>query len=143
MEANWHHVAISVRDMDRAIRFYCGLLGFEVDWDMDHRGGDRLGAVVGLPDPDVRIAMLKGYGARIELFQYYRPEGEAPEAARQCDFGLTHFALTVRGIDDIYASLVSQGVEFNCPPQDLRPGVRATYMKDPENNTVELVQYDD
>ena len=143
MQANWHHIAISVRDMDRAIRFYCDLLGFELVWDMDHRGSESLGYVVGLPHPDVRIAMLKGYGGRIELFQYDHPAGEDTGPKRQCDFGLTHFALSVRGIDGIYEALISQGVAFNCPPQDLRPGVRATYLKDPDNNTVELVQYDE
>jgi len=65
-----------------------------------------------------------------------------PPPLRQCDFGLTHFALQVQGIHDIYQRLAAAGVRFNCPPQNLRPGVWATYLKDPEGNTVELVQYD-
>jgi catechol 2,3-dioxygenase-like lactoylglutathione lyase family enzyme len=61
---------------------------------------------------------------------------------RQCDFGLTRFALQVKGIHDICQRLAAAGVRFNCPPQNLRPGAWATYLKDPEGNTVELVQYD-
>jgi glyoxylase I family protein len=142
MDAAWHHVAISVREMEPALRFYRDLLGFTVDWDMDRRGGDGLSAVVDLPRASAHMVMLKGYGARIELFHYYQPQGSAAPPLRQCDFGLTHFALQVQGIQDIYRRLAAAGVRFNCPPQNLRPGVWAAYMKDPEGNTVELVQYD-
>jgi glyoxylase I family protein len=142
MDAAVHHVAISVADIDQALRFYRGLLGFELDWDMDHRGGEALAKVVGMPGADTRIVMLKGYGLRLELFRYYTPQGKRHEPQRQCDFGLTHLALQVSNIQKIYERLVKVGVRFNCPPQNLRPGVRATYMKDPEGVTVELVEYE-
>jgi glyoxylase I family protein len=141
MDAKLHHVAISVSDMDRAVAYYRDILGFEVDWDMDHRSGDALAKVVGLPGADMRIVMLKGYGFRVELFKYYAPEGKGTAAKRMCDFGYTHFALSVENIHGIYERLAEAGVQFNCPPQDLRPGVCGTYMKDTEGNTIELVEY--
>jgi glyoxylase I family protein len=141
MDAVFHHVAISVREMEPILRFYRDLLGFAVDWDMDHRTGEGFSKVVGLSEADAHMVMLKGFGMRIELFHYYHPKGtELPR--RQCGFGPTHFALQVRKIHDIYKKLVGVGVHFNCPPENLRPGVWAAYMKDPEGNTVELVQYD-
>ena len=136
-----HHVAISVRDIDRAVQFYTDVMGFEVDFDNDHRCGEPLGNVVGLKDVDVRIVMLKGYGLRVELFKYYNPAGRDLGPKRQCDFGLTHFAFSVKGIHSVYERLLNKGVEFNCPPQNLRPGVWATYFHDPEGNTMELVEY--
>ena len=142
MNAKFHHLAISVCDMDRMISFYTDVLGFEVDWDMDHRGGEKLGRVVGLPNPDAHIVMMKGYGARIELFKYHSPAGESHGNGRQCDFGFTHFALQVKNIHGLYDHLISAGARFNCPPQSLRPGVWATYMKDTEGNTIELVEYE-
>jgi catechol 2,3-dioxygenase-like lactoylglutathione lyase family enzyme len=39
MEASWHHVAISVRDMERTLGFYRDLLGFEVDWERERYSG--------------------------------------------------------------------------------------------------------
>jgi catechol 2,3-dioxygenase-like lactoylglutathione lyase family enzyme len=141
MGATLHHVAVSVKDVDRALRFYRDALGFEVEWDMDHRSGEPLSRVVGLPAADMRIVMLKGYGMHIELFKYYNPEGESNGQRRQCDVGLTHFALQVQDIHAVYERLVQAGVAFNCPPQNLRPGVWATYMKGPEGVTVEIVQY--
>ena len=142
MDATLHHVAISVADMNQALRFYRDLLGFDVDWDMDHRGGQALAKIVGMPGADTRIVMLKGYGLHLELFKYYTPEGKKCEPRRQCDFGLTHFALQVRNIQKIYDRLLKAGVRFNCPPQNVRPGVWATYLNDPEGVTVELVEYE-
>ena len=143
MEATWHHTAMAVQDMDRAKRFYCDLLGFEIDWERPNYSGEPFATVVGRPDAAAHVAMLKGYGARLELFTYHQPAGRVREAKRQCDFGLTHFALTVKGIHELYERLSAAGVQFNCPPQNLRPGVWATYLKDPEGVTIELVQYDE
>lgn len=142
MDATWHHVAISVQDLEQALEFYQDLLGFEVDWDMDHRCGATMSKVVDLPEADAHIVMLKGYGTRLELFKYYSPAGEVESPRRQCDLGFIHFALQVREIHQVYDHLMKAGVRFNCPPQELRPGVWATYMRDPEGNTIELIQYE-
>jgi glyoxylase I family protein len=142
MEATWHHVAISVRDLEGALAFYRDLLGFEVDWDRDHYKGEMLSNIVGLPGADAHVVMLMGYGTRLELFQYYTPAGQGVEPKRQCDFGLTHFALTVKNIHSIYDRLCKAGVHFNCPPQSPRAGVWATYLKDPEGVTIEFVEYE-
>jgi catechol 2,3-dioxygenase-like lactoylglutathione lyase family enzyme len=142
MEGMWHHVALSVRDMEGVLRFYRDLLGFEVDWEKEHYAGEDLSRVVGLREADARVVMLRGYGTRLELFKYYNPVGEEVGPKRMCDFGLTHFALTVRKIHEVYRQLSGAGVLFNCPPQNLRPGVWATYMKDPEGVTIELVEYE-
>ncbi|MEW6665355.1 MAG: VOC family protein [Thermodesulfobacteriota bacterium] len=142
MDATWHHVAISVRDMEKTLGFYRDLLGFEVDWERERYSGELLAKVVGLPGAEARVVMLKGYGARIELFKYLTPAGVESGPKRMCDFGITHFALTVKQIHGIYERLSRADVPFNCPPQNLRPGVWATYMKDPEGNTIELVEYE-
>lgn len=143
MQAQWHHVGISVADLDRALHFYRDLLGFEVEWDHPQRGGEEMSKVVGLNDVKAHMVMLRGYGTRIELFDYLSPKGQAVGSGRQCDYGLIHFALTVTGLQELYDRLVKTGVEFNCPPQVLRHGVLATYMKDPEGVTIELVEYNE
>jgi len=142
MEIRWHHVAMAVRDMDRIVPFYRDLLGFEVDWEKPHYSGEPLSQVVGLEQAAARVVMLKGHGGRMELFQYLNPLGTDRPRGRQCDFGLTHVALEVKGIHAIYKRLRQAGVAFNCPPQILRPGACATYLLDPEGNTVELIEYE-
>ncbi|MBW2065271.1 MAG: VOC family protein [Deltaproteobacteria bacterium] len=142
MDATWHHVAMSVKDMTRTLAFYRDQLGFEVEWERDHYSGPYFSKVVGLPDADARVVMLTGYGTRIELFQYYNPETEPVAAKKQNQTGITHFALTVKNIKPLYERLSAAGVIFHCPPQNVRPGVWATYMKDPEGATIELVEYE-
>ncbi len=142
MDDGFHHIAISVKKMAPMVQFYCDLMGFTVQWDMDHRGGKEMAAVVGMPEAEAHMVMLEGYGMHLELFHYYQPSGHGDRLARQCDFGLTHFALQVKDIHDHYQRLAQNGVHFNCPPKNLRSGVWATYMHDPEGNTIELIQYD-
>ena len=139
-EGSFHHVAISVRNLEKAKAFYCGLLGFSIVWEHVDRGGPQNSAVVGLPDVVMDISMLEGYGVRLELFYYKNPQGRDRGEQRQCDFGLNHFALKVKDARAVYAALAEKGVQFNSPPQALRPGVVAFYMRDPEGNTVEILE---
>jgi hypothetical protein len=75
---HFHHVAISVRDMDRALTFYRDLLGFELEWELDHVSHEIVDKIVGLKEVDVRLAMLSGYGTRLEFFStIIRPEMNA------------------------------------------------------------------
>jgi len=139
-EAAFHHVGISVRDMEKTKDFYCNTLGFSVVWAHKERTGKPLQNVVGLPDAVMDISMLEGYGMRIELFKYIIPEGRDLGPVRQCDFGLIHIALKVKDARAVYAMLADKGVQFNSPPQDLRPGVVAVYLRDPEGNTIEIME---
>lgn len=139
-EAAFHHVGVSVRDMERARSFYCDTLGFSVVWAHKQRTGEPLQKVVGLPGAVMDITMLEGYGMRVELFKYITPEGRDFGDRRQCDFGLIHFALKVRDARAVYAELSAKGVQFTSPPQDLRPGVVALYMRDPEDNIIEIME---
>jgi catechol 2,3-dioxygenase-like lactoylglutathione lyase family enzyme len=95
-----HHPALSVKDLDRSLRFYRDLLGMRLDWRIDHRKSKELEKIVGLNDVDISYAMLSGWRARIELFQYHSPAGRPyPENKPVCDPGITHMAFEVKGID--------------------------------------------
>ena len=118
----WRHAALSVRDMERSLAFYRDVLGFTVAWDLDHAAGPVVDRIVGLEDVDVRIVLLAGYGAQLELFQYYRPRGEDRGPRRQCDFGLTHICLFVDDPRAEYDRLAEMGVEFISPAPEPPPG---------------------
>ena len=137
-----HHTALGVSDLDQSIHFYRDLLGMTLEWRIDHRRSEALEKVVGMKDVDVSYAMLSGWGGRIELFEYHSPKGEPyPENKPVSDKGITHVGFQVDNIEELYNKLLAQGVRFNSPPQELRPGVKAAYLHDPDGVTLEIIQY--
>lgn len=141
--SRWHHVALSVPDMDRALDFYHQLLGFDVEWDMDHLQAPFIDEITGLSEVDVRIAMLQGFGTRLELFQYHHPSGEYPTPRRLCDFGITHFCLLVENVREAYKDLSEKGIRFISPPVNHRPDGWVAYMQDPDGVVIELLTRND
>jgi len=139
-----HHTAISTGDLERSLRFYRDLLGFEEvfssAWEAGTAGADR---ITGLKDSSARLVMLKAGNACIELFQFASPTPKLAEAMRPvCDHGITHICLDVTDVDAEYERLKAAGMHFHCPPQGMG-GVRATYGRDPDGNVVELLEVAD
>ncbi len=139
----FHHVAVSVGDMEKMVSFFCEKLGFEVEIEDPNRSGEPLDKVIGLEDVKAHVVLLKGYGVHIELLKFKHPEGEPRAAFRQCDHGFTHICLKVADIDKAYGQMLNSGARFTTAPQNLRPGVWATYILGPEQLIVELAQYDE
>ncbi len=137
--AVWHHAAMSVRDMGRSLGFYRDVLGFEVLWEIDHVKSGLVDLITGLTGVDVHMAMLSGYGTRLEFFQYHSPQGTDSGPKRQCDLGLTHICIFVEDVRGEYERLSGLGVEFIAPPQNHRPDGWVTYMKDPDGVVIELL----
>ena len=139
-----HHTGLTVRDLDRALDFYCGRLGMEVLFEGERQGG-YFGRIVGYPDAHVRLAHVHFPGAehRIELFQYVNPPSRG-EAGEPRDVGVTHVCITVDDLAAVYGRLRDEGIEFFSPPVavDLgeNSGAAAVYMRDPDGIILELFQ---
>jgi catechol 2,3-dioxygenase-like lactoylglutathione lyase family enzyme len=135
-----HHVAISTPDMERALGFYRDLLGLRVVHDAGWKRGTAVAdAITRLDDSSARQVLLRAGNAFVELFEYASPRAAPGDPGRPvCDHGITHLCLDVDDLDAEHDRLVAAGVEFHCPPQDLRGGVRCTYARDPDGNVVEL-----
>lgn len=134
-----HHTAISTPDLDRAVAFYCGVLGFQqraaAAWDVGTAEADR---IVGLRDSAARVVMLWAGNTHLEIFEYRSPDPRPrPADARVCDHGVTHICLDVTDIEDEYRRLTAAGMTFNGPPQSIF-GVRSIYGADPDGNVIEL-----
>ena len=137
-----HHTAISTGDMERALRFYRDLLGFEEVWSSTWKvGTEAVDKIVGLKDSSARVAMLKTGNACIELFQYETPTPKPGDENRPvCDHGITHLCLQVTDVEAEYERLKAAGMRFHCPPQVGGNGLRVTYGRDPDGNVVELLE---
>ena len=78
--------------------------------------------------------------AGVELCYYASPEPrEWRGGVRQFEGGVVHLALAVENLMEMYERLVKEGVRFNTPPLNLGQGIIA-YMRDPDGNTVELME---
>jgi catechol 2,3-dioxygenase-like lactoylglutathione lyase family enzyme len=136
-----NHVALSVPDMDKALEFYCDLLGFEklsdAGWPAGTESADRILAVEGT---SARVCHIGTENLLMELFQFGDCDPVAQDPRRPViDHGITHICLAVTDLDDEYARLSAAGMEFNSPPTEVGiPGVRTVYGRDPFGNVVEL-----
>jgi catechol 2,3-dioxygenase-like lactoylglutathione lyase family enzyme len=135
------HTALSVPDMDKALDFYCGVLGFEVEMNAAWPSGAKpLDDLVGLRDSASKVAMLRLGEQRIELFQYQNPLGKPQDPDRPvCDHGIIHLCFQVSGIAEEYERLKAAGVRFHSAPVNLGREV-CVYGRDPFGNVLELIE---
>ena len=138
-----HHPAVSVPDMDRALEFYCGLLGFEevmsAGWPT---GVQPMDDAMALDDSACRVVMVKKGNSCIELFEFTAETTQEATPDRPVSKrGLTHIAFGVSDFGEEYEKLKAAGVPFNGEPNGEAPG-RWVYGRDPFGNVLELLEHD-
>ena len=142
MITGFNHTSFTVTDMDRAVKFWTGALGFEAR-SVSPRSGRWQATVTGVPNAGLNVAHLFGYGAHIEFIQYASGAG----ATSRIDPNMAcaaHVCLEVSGIEETWARLLAAGAQpqgeialvNNGPVR----GLKAGYLRDPEGIIIELVE---
>jgi len=145
------HVNIVVSDLERSVRFYVDVLGFE-ETRRAHLEGVWIESVVGLRGvrADVVYVQPRGGGPRIELIQYASPSGAViPECGLANTIGLRHIAFRVRDMATACARIEAAGVKFLGAPVTVPSDVvrhdagekRLCYFRDPDGVLLELAEY--
>jgi len=115
------HVHLKVADLDRALRFYCGVLGFELQ--------QKFGS-------QAAFISAGGYHHHIGLNTWESKDGSPPPPRST---GLYHLAILYPDratLADALRRLVAAGVELDGAADH---GVsEALYLRDPDQNGVEL-----
>jgi catechol 2,3-dioxygenase-like lactoylglutathione lyase family enzyme len=143
------HTAFTVSDIERSIKFYTELLGFELV-HQQRQSNEYTRKFVGYPDADLYAAMLAVPGLDhgrskhlVELNQYVAPVGEKLDV-QTCNTGAAHLALIVDDIHSTYEFLSSHGVRFKSEPVAITAGRNAggftCYFLDPDGITLEILQ---
>ncbi|MEB2345982.1 MAG: lactoylglutathione lyase [Deltaproteobacteria bacterium] len=132
------HTMLRVRDLDRALRFYCDGLGMELLRRKDYPGGRFTLAFVGY-GPESETAVLE--------LTYNWPAQERSAAqeggARDYELG-TAFGHVAIGVPDIHATceaLRARGVRVTREPGPMRHGTTViAFVEDPDGYKVELIE---
>jgi catechol 2,3-dioxygenase-like lactoylglutathione lyase family enzyme len=135
-----HHPALAVPDMQTALDFYCGVLGFRVVMEAELPSGwDPMARALGLADSACKIRMLRKGNSCIEFFEF--KEREAGDPLRPVNrTGISHIALATDDFDADHAVLLAAGVPFNTQPFGEAPH-RFAYGRDPFGNVIELLEH--
>src|SRR4029077_9751165 len=118
------HTGFTVANIERSLVFWRNALGFELSHRAHHKG-DLASEVTGVPGADILIAVLKGYGHKIELLQYLAPLDRKHVALRPCDVGSLHVAFTVDNLEAVLERIAASGWTPAGRPQTLKAGPNA------------------
>ena len=117
------HTSFLVADLDRALEFYHGVLGLELDPDR--------------PDMDYPGAWLQIQAQQIHLLQLPNPD---PTDDRPQHGGRDrHVAFEIRNLDELVTKLETAGITYSLS----RSGRQAMFCRDPDGNALEFIEKTD
>lgn len=136
------HIGICVSELERSVRFYCDILGFEELSRLQIKGPDpeRLLNIAG---GELQAVYLQRDGTRIELL-YYPVAGhihtDTPRPMNR--LGFTHLSLRVADLESLVAA-IEQGGGTNLAATRIDNaawGTKAVFVTDPDGLRIELLQ---
>ena len=115
------HATIIAASIDKALQFYCGILGLEVD--------------ISRPDLGYPGAWLQLGNGQIHIMELPNPD---PTVNRPAHGGreARHIALAVSDLDELLDRLDAAGIPYT----KSKSGRRAAFTRDYDGNAVELVE---
>lgn len=138
MNTKFAHAALTVKDTDRCLEFYCGLLGMKLDLDFGiqpaelktHEAGSKM-----------RVTLISdATGAQVlETFEFIDIEQRRlGEKCLHTDYWCPHIALTVNNLKEVYDKLIDEQIEVSIPYTD-EAGYKFAYVYDYDGFLVELI----
>lgn len=113
------HVALFVSDLAKAEAFYCGVLGYQVEWR---------------PDPD-NLYLTMNRQDNLALHKGSKALGETR---------LDHFGIVLRKAADVdawHAHLKANAARIMKEPKTHRDGARSFYAADPDGNVLQFIHH--
>lgn len=144
MNCALRHFGIVVRDLEKGLSFYAGILGLS-PFPIVQEAGDFIETVLARPGTCVSTVKLRGNtgDTLLELLHFSATQTSLPHAAMTpVDRpGPTHVAFTVGDIEALFQKLTDAGCVCLSRPLLSEDGkVLVLFCRDFEGNLVELVQ---
>ena len=136
------HIGIVVSNLDLTIDIFTNYFGCSIVNKYPGVTGEYISELVGVDKVEMKIAILKTKDDnRIELLEYVSEPGSKRKPVRSNDIGVSHFAMTVNDIGELYQNRNAYEVRFLSAPL-LSPNgyVQVAYAVVMEEFMVELVQ---
>ena len=135
------HIGLCVSDLERSLRFYRDLLGFEYEHDLEV-GGEPTDTLLRLKDVQLEAVYLARDGVRIELLRFTSPAAPPRRARVMNEHGLTHLSFRVADLEATLAALRAAGERVFEETVIRFPEFQsaACFIVDPDGQLIELVQ---
>ncbi|WP_417898145.1 VOC family protein [Bacillus haimaensis] len=117
---NFHHVSLSVTDIEKSKHFYGTVLGFP---ELER------------PDFDFPGAWYQVGTAQLHLIQ--NSEAETLRTSNKLDSRDGHFAVRVKSYDETLKYLQEKGLEVKAKPES-KSGFKQIFCMDPDRNLIEF-----
>ena len=141
-----HHLGLTVRDLERSIRFYRDLLGMELIRRRPRVSADYVAKQTGYPGVELDVASFRvspNSPQSLEVVQYLSQAGQPCEVTTN-QAGSSHLCLLVDDLHHCYEQLSRDGVQFKSEPVEITAGPNqggwVVYFNDPDGYTLELFQ---
>ena len=150
----WGHINVNVSDLDASIRFY-EKLGFSVllpgipylglkqespPQPLSEAGAAALGLKTPVAGRACIMQLGKGF-PMLDLTELSHTKGSSPLTTR--DRGIVRICLASPNLDQAYAALTHDGVEFLSPPKVGEAGsAKIAVCRDPDGTLIELIEID-
>ncbi|WP_167098342.1 VOC family protein [Mycobacterium sp. DL592] len=145
MIQGFSHVGICVTDLDRSIRFYTGVFGFVVLYQLDFENNEVAATME--QEGTFRSAMLIRDDIRVELLQWVDVETTGSGQRKpMTELGFTHLSFRVEDVDGLTEAIVAAGGQLVESTRtvlgDLEDPTsgRFIYLTDPDGTRIELMQ---
>ena len=124
------HIAIVVKDIDKAIKSYADMFGFKLESKMEFPGGDRI------------AANLKLGEITLELFQPVKKGTDLDKFMEEKGGGLYHIALATDDIVKEIKNIKSKGKKMIHEEPIVIPNAKIAFVHPSaaENVSIELVE---
>ena len=142
--AKFRHIGIVVNDLSESVKFYRNYFNFKIEREMSE-GGKYLEHLLNQKNIKVKTCKLSDKSGEIVLellkFEYNENITSKNSLPRIYDLGPTHFAITVKNIENLFEKMVNENIQFlNTPIISVDKKAKVAFCKDPTGTLIELVE---